>query len=254
MRMRDLEKVSGVSRETIRFYIREGLLPEPVKTSRNSAVYDEEHLARLFAIRRLRGDRYLPLSVIRSLLETSQAEGSAPAELLHDVDRYLQARLQPEGVRESAAAVAAEYSDDPDHLAECIDAGLIEVAKDGTISPRDARILRIVNEIAALGFTRKSGYTGDISARYVELMRWLAREEVRDFLANSAARLSREQASDMAARVVPLLNTLLGELHVREILGALAEGDTVWKTANDNSGDDALPEQPAGGSPGPVPC
>ncbi|MFN7174973.1 MAG: MerR family transcriptional regulator, partial [Thermaurantiacus tibetensis] len=69
MRMRDLERASGIGRETIRFYIREGLLPEPVRTARNAALYGEEHLTRLLAIRRLREDRFLPLGVIRVLLD-----------------------------------------------------------------------------------------------------------------------------------------------------------------------------------------
>ena len=29
VKMKDLERATGVSRETIRYYIREGLLPEP---------------------------------------------------------------------------------------------------------------------------------------------------------------------------------------------------------------------------------
>lgn len=222
MRMRELEKASGVSRETIRFYIREGLLPEPVKTARNSALYDEEHLLRLFAIRRLKGDRYLPLSVIRSLLEESRADGVHPVELVQHVDRYLHARLEPSGEREEARAVAAELTDDPCYLDECVGSGLVEIDKDGTISPRDARILRILNEIGALGFTRSAGYSGDIPARYVELMRWLAREEVRDFLANSAPQVGEARAADMALKVVPLLNSLLAELHTRELLRELA--------------------------------
>ena len=40
MRMRDLERATGVGRETIRFYIREGLLPEPERPGRNVAWYD----------------------------------------------------------------------------------------------------------------------------------------------------------------------------------------------------------------------
>ena len=56
MRMRELEKASGVGRETIRYYIREGLLPEPTRASRNSAFYSESHVARLRAIKRLQDD------------------------------------------------------------------------------------------------------------------------------------------------------------------------------------------------------
>jgi len=62
MRMRELEKASGVGRETIRYYIREGLLPEPSRASRNSAFYSDDHVARLKAIKRLQGKvRYQPI-------------------------------------------------------------------------------------------------------------------------------------------------------------------------------------------------
>ena len=37
LRMRELAEAAGVSAGTIKHYLREGLLPEPVKTSRNMA-------------------------------------------------------------------------------------------------------------------------------------------------------------------------------------------------------------------------
>jgi DNA-binding transcriptional MerR regulator len=39
LRMGELAEASGVSAATIKHYLREGLLPEPVKTSRNMAYY-----------------------------------------------------------------------------------------------------------------------------------------------------------------------------------------------------------------------
>lgn len=70
---------SGVSRETIHFYLREGLLPRPRKAGRTVAYYDDEHLSRLKLIRTLREEKYLPLAVIRRLLD-------APAAAEQDVD------------------------------------------------------------------------------------------------------------------------------------------------------------------------
>ena len=79
MRMAELAMRSGVSRETIHFYLREGLLPRPRKAGRTVAYYDEEHLSRLKLIRTLREEKYLPLAVIRRLLD-------APAAAERDVD------------------------------------------------------------------------------------------------------------------------------------------------------------------------
>ena len=47
LRMRDLVRESGLPRETIHFYKLQGLLPEPIKTGRNTALYTREHLERL---------------------------------------------------------------------------------------------------------------------------------------------------------------------------------------------------------------
>lgn len=69
MRMAELARESGVSRETIHYYLREGLLPRPVKGGKTVAYYDESHLERLALIRRLREEKYLPLAVIRRVVE-----------------------------------------------------------------------------------------------------------------------------------------------------------------------------------------
>ena len=53
MKMKELEAATGIGRETIRYYIREGLLPEPVRPKRNVATYGREHVKRLNLIRRL---------------------------------------------------------------------------------------------------------------------------------------------------------------------------------------------------------
>ena len=47
MKMQDLERATGVGRETIRFYIREGLLPQPERPNRNVAWYDESFVERI---------------------------------------------------------------------------------------------------------------------------------------------------------------------------------------------------------------
>lgn len=73
MRMAELASRSGVSRETIHFYLREGLLPKPRKGGRTVAYYDESHLARLQTIRRLREEKYLPLSVIKRVIDSGTA-------------------------------------------------------------------------------------------------------------------------------------------------------------------------------------
>jgi DNA-binding transcriptional MerR regulator len=42
--IRDLERMTGVTRTTIHFYLRQGLLPRPQKTAASRSLYTEEHL------------------------------------------------------------------------------------------------------------------------------------------------------------------------------------------------------------------
>src|SRR5438105_1615621 len=84
MRMSELAERTGVPRETIHFYLREGLLPRPRKGGRTVAFYGEEHVERLKTNRRLR-EKYLPLSVIRRLLDAPMAGDERDVDALAEV-------------------------------------------------------------------------------------------------------------------------------------------------------------------------
>jgi AcrR family transcriptional regulator len=50
----DLEKISGVPRSTIHYYVKQGLLHHPHKTGRTMAYYDRSHVQRLAAIQQVK--------------------------------------------------------------------------------------------------------------------------------------------------------------------------------------------------------
>ena len=72
MRMSDLARESGVSVSTIKFYLREELLPPGVVGEPNQAEYGDLHLRRLALIRALREVAGLPLQVIRDVLRQTE--------------------------------------------------------------------------------------------------------------------------------------------------------------------------------------
>ena len=70
--MSELAERSGVSAGTIKHYLREGLLGEGdgiVRTSRNMAYYPPEYVERIKLIKRLQEDRFMPLRVIKGVLD-----------------------------------------------------------------------------------------------------------------------------------------------------------------------------------------
>ena len=227
MRMRDLEKASGVGRETIRFYIREGLLPEPEKPSRNSARYTDLHVARLKAIKRLQEERFLPLAVIRTLLEADDGDRWLMPDAFPMLDAMLAQRLEEAG----PARVAVADLDLPHAVADHLDDGLVEVAADGTVSARDAAILRTIQRLNDIGFTAELGFDGGQMRLYNVLIDWLTAQEIRHFLEHTAGHVGEAKALEMAEQGIAVINDLLGQLRTRALLRRLAERRRI---ANDN--------------------
>jgi DNA-binding transcriptional MerR regulator len=67
--MRELERLTGITRMTINFYIKEGLLPQPRKTARNMAYYDQAFIDRLQLILKLKTQNHLSLAQIKKVLK-----------------------------------------------------------------------------------------------------------------------------------------------------------------------------------------
>ena len=219
MRMRDLEKASGVGRETIRFYIREGLLPEPDKSSPNSARYSDVHVARLKAIKRLQEERFLPLAVIRTLLEADDGDKWLLPNVFPTLDAMLAQRLEEAGPARLAIADLGL----PHAVTEHLDDGLVEVAADGTVSARDAAILRTIQRLNDIGFSPELGFDGGQMRLYNVLIDWLTAQEIRHFLQHTAGHVGEAKALDMAEQGISVINDLLGQLRTRALLRKLAE-------------------------------
>ncbi len=73
MRIGQLAKKAGVSAPTIKHYVKEGLLPRPIKTYRNMAYYDASCVERIGLIKRIQKERFLPLDVIKRLIDSGES-------------------------------------------------------------------------------------------------------------------------------------------------------------------------------------
>ena len=73
MRISELSRVTGVPVATIKFYLRDGLLPEGVRTSPNQAQYGDRHVERLRLVRALVGVGGLSLAAAKDVL--AQVDG-----------------------------------------------------------------------------------------------------------------------------------------------------------------------------------
>jgi len=69
MKLRELVNKTGVSKETIQFYLREGVLPKPRKRGKGQAEYGEHYTDLLDLIKDLQENHFLPLAVIKRVIK-----------------------------------------------------------------------------------------------------------------------------------------------------------------------------------------
>lgn len=74
MRMAELSRTSGVPVATIKYYLRERLVPEGVRTAANQATYDEGHLRRVRLVRALTDIGGLSVAQVRDVVTALEGQ------------------------------------------------------------------------------------------------------------------------------------------------------------------------------------
>jgi DNA-binding transcriptional MerR regulator len=224
--MRDLVRESGLPRETIHFYMQQGLLPKATKTGRNTAFYSHEHLERLARIRELQEKQFLPLKAIRAILDDSADEGFTPEQ--EDLVRRVRATLGGwVHAQQSPTVAVADFvpARVPKHeLRELVDAGLVRVhgrGDAGLLSEDDAVILECWAQFKEAGLGPDRGVQPAEFALYESAMEQLVKREAR--LALGAY---RDGSADQISRVVeqagPIVVRLLAAMHRKKLRQFLA--------------------------------
>jgi AcrR family transcriptional regulator len=86
MKIKEVAQLSGISLSTIRFYLREGLLPPAIKTGKTMAYYGQEHLKRLAFIKQLQSEKNMPLHFIKSEINKKFQDKKETSSLTYSND------------------------------------------------------------------------------------------------------------------------------------------------------------------------
>jgi len=137
VRVGELSRRSGVPIPTIKFYLREGLLPPGVATAANQADYDEEHVRRLKLIRALIDVGGVSVAGAREVVAALGTYADDPHEALGAAQAAVQPRHRPDrdtpdwrSARDRVATMIAErgwlidkHSPAIDQVADALAAG-----------------------------------------------------------------------------------------------------------------------------------
>jgi DNA-binding transcriptional MerR regulator len=111
MRIAELSRRSGVATPTIKYYVREGLLPPGELTSPNQARYGEVHLRRLKLIRALVDVGDLSIAATREVLASIDAPGKTLYQRLGKAQHAVTPVLRGEVDEESWALAGRQVED-----------------------------------------------------------------------------------------------------------------------------------------------
>jgi DNA-binding transcriptional MerR regulator len=219
LRMGELAEASGVPAPTIKHYLREGLLPEGVKTSRNMAWYPPEFVDRIRLIKRLQEERFMPLRAIKGVLD----EGTDRAEaLLALEDQILDRALGGERTRTSAADVRRRYGVPREVLDRLAEIGVLTPNSRG-YSPSDVTIIEAIGRFRAGGYDEQIGFTVYDTLRYKTALEALVREEVDMVMSRLAGEVPPERVVEMLETGAQPLKDLIASLHTKLLVAELEE-------------------------------
>jgi DNA-binding transcriptional MerR regulator len=220
LKISELADAAGVPVATVRHYLREGLLPEPVKTSRNMAYYPPEFADRIRLIKQLQEERFLPLRVIRELLESGDGDPERLRSALELEDRILERALAGERERIPAAEVRERYDVPKDVLDRLAELGVLGGGRGG-YSPSDVRIVEAISRFRAGGYDERIGFTVYDTLRYKRALEDLVREEVEVLMQRLAGEVDPDRAVELIEAGAQPLQDLIAALHTKALVAEL---------------------------------
>ncbi|MFC7549112.1 MerR family transcriptional regulator [Plantactinospora sp. GCM10030261] len=188
MRIAELSRRSGVPVPTIKYYLREGLLPAGELSSPNQASYAEAHLHRLRLIRALIELASVPVARVKSVLEAFDSKTMSTHDRIGTVHRAVTPSRQVTADDDTRAAATAQVRE-------------FVKGRGWIIDPDAPAIATLVDTITALRALDRAHLAEQLGT-YAEAVERIAEMEV-------AATAARGEPDQIAESVV--IGTILGE-------------------------------------------
>ena len=230
MKMKEVESLTGVTREAIRFYIRKGLLPAPEKPKNNVAFYTSTHVERIRLIKKLQDEKFLPLDVIRNVIDQGEQDlkvqpGLPGLEFAINERLSLKAngqRIGPENIKDLLRDTDLAAPD----IDILIEDGVVQPLEQGGqvfFSMQDSAIIKNWAEIKRNGFSESLDYSAHDLKLYHGACQQLAKEEVRRFFARTAGKVTTDEAARMSASTMHLIADMIGAMYSKEVIKEIAD-------------------------------
>jgi DNA-binding transcriptional MerR regulator len=231
MKISQLVKQTGVPKETIHFYIREGLLRKPRKSGVNSAEYNETYVDQIQLIKDLRDNYYLPIPEIKKIVKDFRKQSPSDQAVSQFHSRFFRPaeRMFANEIK-GRDAFCQETGLGKKWLAKAEEWGVItpDILEDGeaVYSPNDVAVGKLMVDMDRLGFGPKDGFDPE-DLRYIgEFLRKYVVDIVKKYYQNNLEKMTSKEYVEKANQYHELISLFFYHLYrkfVRESTRRLLE-------------------------------
>jgi DNA-binding transcriptional MerR regulator len=250
MRISELVARTGVPKETIHYYIREGVLRKPRKTGKNTADYNESYVDQIHIIKGLQDNYFLPLSVIKKIVKhqkrqsrSEQSSFQLQSEYFRPIDRLLSSEVAGKEAFRDATGIGRKW------LRKMEEWGIITAeAREGqpVYSQDDVIIGKLVVDMDRIGFGPKHGYDPERLRPIADFVRDFVRSTQKDYFQYNLVRLSSEELVEKGSKFTEIMSLFFYHLYrklVREEYSRLLE--SVKKKPMSNKHNEGIDKTPS---------
>jgi len=239
MKMKKLTEETGISKGTIQYYIKEGLIPKPIKTHPNMAYYSQVHIDAIRLVKELQSKRFLPLSVIKKILKNKK-DGLNVDEIrtIAEMDGKLFGNLEESlNVKKATDKQLAQRTHvELNDIKELEKMGILTPVKKGNqkyYDEDDIRFMECWEKLREIGFSKELGFIAESFRPHRELMERLVEEETKTMLSRTLGKITVDEMIQMVEEGTTVINTMIGLIRKRLILKTVKEYAAAYKEGMD---------------------
>ena len=210
MKISELVKKTHVSKETIHYYVREGLVSKPKKLGKNVAVYDESCIDQIKTIKRLQDNFFLPLSVIKKIIknhrtkpDTEQLSFEVLSEFIKPMDYFLSSEITGREAFRKETGLGRKWLAKMEEWQVITPRG---INGDPVYSQDDVIIGRLIVEIDRTGYGPKDGTDPEDLRRITDFIRDYITSAELSIFQNTAPELPPEEVQEKLIRLREIMS------------------------------------------------
>ena len=217
MKISELVERTQVPKETIHYYIREGVLRKPRKRCKNAAEYNDAYVDQILLIKKLQDNYYLPLSVIKRIfrkLKTCSRQVQCSFELLSKyflpLDRLLANEVNGKESFLKATGLGEKW------LPRLENWGIItgeHNEKGDVYCHDDVVIAKLVVEMDRLGFGPRTGYDPESLKPVADFMYDYVTRGQKEYFQKTMERLPPDELAEKGAKIVEAMSLFFYHQH-----------------------------------------